>query len=176
VDDDHAEWNDYPGSELADLCETEPLSYVRTIGSYEVQRFWSNASAKNGHDPCVPLIAAPYYNSVPVLNDAVTYASNTTVTAKGVKVPLGTSKTIQVQLFSDAPTSDWTLSAQDASYLFGGTTQLTFAWDQTSGNNGDTRALTITRVANGPSGATEFAIYSTQSSSSYHAYYGIAGN
>ncbi len=176
VDEDHAEWNDYPGSELADLCETEPLSYQRTLGSYEVQRFWSNSSAKSGHDPCVPLIAAPYYNSVPVLNDAVTYTSSSVVTAKGVTVPLGTSKTIQVQLFSDAPTSDWTLQADDASYLFGGTTQLTFSWDQTSGNNGDTRALTITRVANGPSGATEFVIYSTQSSSSYHAYYGIAGN
>lgn len=174
VDEAHAEWNQYPGSELGDLCETEPLSYQRTIGSYEIQRFWSNASAKNGHDPCVPVISAPYYNAVPVLTDDVTY--DTTVTAKGVTVPLGTSRTIDVQLFSDAETSDWTLQAQDSSYLFGGATELTFSWDTASGNNGDTRALTITRVANGASGATEFVIFSTQSTSSYHAYYGIAGN
>jgi hypothetical protein len=36
--------------------------------------------------------------------------------------------------------------------------------------------LTITRVNDGASGGTEFVIYSTQSSSSSHAYFAVAGN
>jgi hypothetical protein len=177
VDLAHIIWTQYPGNELADMCETEGLSYQRLIGPYLTARFWSNPSAANGHDPCAPVIAAPYYNSVPVTNDAVTLMlSGQSVMTEGVVVPLGMSVTVDVQLFSDAPTAPWTVQAQDSSYLFGGTPELTFTWDQTMGNNGDTLHLTITRVANDTSGGTEFVIYSTQSSSSYHAYFAVAGN
>jgi len=177
VDSDHIIWTQYPGDELADLCEDEALSYQRLIGTYLTARFWSNPSAMAGHDPCAPAIAAAYYNSVPVTTDTVSLMlSGQSVNTKGVTVPLGQSATIDVQLFSDAPTTPWTVQAQDASYLFGGATELTFTWDQTSGNNGDTLHLTITRVNDGASGGTEFVIYSTQSSSSSHAYFAVAGN
>ncbi len=177
VDSDHIIWTQYPGDELADLCEDEALSYQRLIGTYLTARFWSNPSAASGHDPCGPAIAGAYYNSVPVTTDNVTLMlSGQSVNTKGVTVPLGKSVTIDVQLFSDAETMPWTVQAQDASYLFGGMTELTFTWDQTMGNNGDTLHLTITRVNNGASGGTEFVIYSTQSSSSYHAYFSVAGN
>jgi hypothetical protein len=178
VDLDHVIWTQYPGNELADLCEDESLSYQRLIGSYLTARFWSNTSAMAGHDPCAPAISAVYYNSVPVMNDDITFmASGQSVSTKGVSVPLGKSVTVDVQLFSDAPTVPWALQAQDASsYLFGGPTELTFTWDTTMGNNGDTVHLTITRVANDPNGGSELVIYSTQSSSSYHAYFALAGN
>ncbi len=180
VDQDDIIWNQYPGWELGDLCEVEALSYQRLIGSYLTARFWSNIGAKTGHDPCAPMIAQPYYNSVPVTADDVTLTlSQGSVITKGVSVPLNTSKTIDVQLFSDAPTTPWTVQAQDSSYLFGtGSPELTFTWDATTGNNGDTLHLTMTRVQNNASiGGTEFVIYSQQGSGgNWHAYFAVAGN
>lgn len=174
IDQAHAVWSEDPGYELADLCEVEALSYQRMIGNSLVARFWSNASAAQGHDPCAPPIAAAYYNAVPVLPDTVSITlSSQAVATSGVAVPLHQSKTIAVQLFSDAPTTDWMLQAQD---LSSSGSELTFAWDDASGNNGDTRELTITRQANGANGGTEFVIYSQQSSSSWHAYFAVAGD
>jgi hypothetical protein len=173
VDQAHAIWNSDPGSEIGDLCGTEALSYQRMVGTSLVARFWSNSAANQGHDPCAPPIAAPYYNSVPVLPDTVTVTlDGQMVTTSGVTVPLNTSKTINVQLFSDAPTSDWTLEAQDSA----SGAELTFSWDTPSGNNGATRALTITRVGNGSIGGSELVIYSQHSTSDYHAYFALAGN
>ena len=173
VDQAHAIWSSIPGYELGDLCEFEALSYQRMIGSSLVARFWSNSAAAQGHDPCAPAIPDPYYNAVPVLPDQVSITLfSQQVTTDGVSVPLHQSKTIAVQLFSDAPTSDWGLQAQD---LSSSGSELTFSWDQTSGNDGATRELTITRQANAASGGTEFVIYSQQSSSSWHAYFAVAG-
>ncbi len=65
----------------------------------------------------------------PVLNDTVTldyYGQN--VSTK-VRVTLGNSKAIDVQLFSDAEAADWSVSAVDATY---GTSQpktLDLTWD-----------------------------------------------
>ncbi|HEY2366028.1 MAG TPA: hypothetical protein VGH87_06565, partial [Polyangiaceae bacterium] len=65
------------------------------------------------------------------------------------------TKTIEVQLFSDAPTSDWNVDAVDVKDPAG----FTFSWDRQTGNNGDTLHLTITRTLGSSS---EFAITSTQ--------------
>ena len=173
VDVAHAIWSADPGYELGDLCEVESLSYQRMIGNSLVARFWSNTAAAQGHDPCAPAIADVYYNSVPVLPDQVSITLfSQPVTTDGVSVPLHQSKTIAVQLFSDAPTTDWSLQAQD---LSSSGSELAFTWDDTTGNNGDTRQLTITRAQNDANGGTEFVIYSQQSSSSWHAYFAVAG-
>jgi hypothetical protein len=176
MDPDHVIWGLFPGAEVGDLCEMEYLSYQRLLGVNLVARFWSNASAAAGHDPCVPPIPAPYFNAVPVLPDPVGLFQGALVT-QGVTVPLGTSVTIDVQLFSDAPTGDWTLEAEDSSvFAASGPTELSFAWDVPSGNNGDTRKLTIARVKDGAIGGTEFVIHSYASASRWHEYFGVAGN
>jgi hypothetical protein len=80
------------------------------------------------------------------------------VVTKGVQIAVGQSKTVDVSLFSDGPTSDWMVQAID-------TTQppaLTFSWDAQTGNNGDTLHLTITRTA---STSSEFVIESTSGTS-----------
>ena len=67
----------------------------------------------------------------------------------GVLVEPGSSRTIEVHLASDAPTSGpWTVSATEK----GGPQApadpdnlLSFAWDKTTGQNGDVLHLTITR-------------------------------
>ncbi len=155
TDVDHLIWNYVPGAEVADMCDLEPQSFQRLVGSYVVQRSWSNASALAGHDPCVPVLAQPYFNAAPVLTvkQNITFQSQVQTT-NGLQLALGESKTIAVQLFSDAPTSDWSVDAVDTTQPPG----FSFSWDAQTGNNGDTLHLTITRTA---ASASEFAIEST---------------
>jgi len=171
-------WSRFPGAEIGDLCEVESLSFQRLIGFDLLSRFWSNSAAAAGHDPCAPPITFPYFNSVPVLPDQipVTIYSGQVIT-NGVAVPLGTSKTIDVQLYSDAPTGDWNVEADDAAnFASVNAGELQFSWNKTTGNNGDTLQLTITRVKNGAQGGTEIVIRSYQSAAIWHAYYAWAGN
>ena len=177
VDTDHMVWNLMPLGELGDMCAYEPQSFQRLVGAYMVQRPWSNASALAGHDPCVPVLGTPYFNSAPVLTDTVTldyYGQE--VPTYGIQIPLNQSKTIDVQLFSDAPTTDWTVQAVDSSYGTMGPQELQFTWDKQSGNNGDTLHLTITRVANGAYDGSEFILYSEQGLTMANLWFGFVGN
>ncbi len=177
VDLDHMVWNIMPLGEVGDMCAYEPQSYQRLVGSYMVQRPWSNLSAKAGHDPCVPTLTDPYFNAAPVLGDTVTldyYGQQ--VKTKGVTIPVGQSKTIDVELFSDAPTADWSVQAVDATYGTSQPKQLSFTWDAQKGNNGTVLHLTITRVANGPYGGSEFFIYSQRGYTTANMWFGFAAN
>jgi hypothetical protein len=115
-----------------------------------VQRTWSNVSAKASHDPCVPLSAGPFFDSAPVLTDTVTFASSITgnVATKGVMIPVGQSKSIEVDLFSDGDTGGpWTVAAQDILHeRLDLASSLSFTWDRTQGVNGEKLHLTITVV------------------------------
>jgi hypothetical protein len=155
-DVDHLVWSYVPGAEVADMCDLEPSSFQPIVGSYFAQRSWSNASALAGHDPCVPVLAQPYFAAAPLLTakQDITFQSQV-MTTNGVEIPVGQTKTIEVQLFSDAPTSDWNVDAIDVKDPSG----FTFSWDRQTGNNGDTLHLTITRTL---ASSSEFAITSTQ--------------
>jgi hypothetical protein len=110
---------------------------------FTVQRSWSNKSAKAGHDPCVPAaMGQAYFNSVPVFNDTISIMG---APMKGVKIAAGQSKTIDVDLFSDAATSGpWTVKAIDLlSYSNGGSPYLNFSFDEDKGQNGQKLHLTI---------------------------------
>jgi hypothetical protein len=159
TDSDHLIWSFIPGAEIADMCALEPQSFQRLVGPYIVERPWSNASALAGHDPCVPVLSQPYFNAMPLFTEDVNIAFQVHyVVTKGVQIAVGQSKTVDVSLFSDGPTSDWMVQAID-------TTQppaLTFSWDAQTGNNGDTLHLTITRTA---STSSEFVIESTSGTS-----------
>ena len=178
MDSPHAAWSVFPGAEVGDLCELEELSYQRLVGTSLVARFWSNSAAAAGHDPCAPAISLPYFNSIPVLPDQIGIKlPGGTFLTDGVVVPVGTSATIDVQLFSDAPTGDWFVEADDAAnFAQVSPGELAFTWDTTTGNNGDTLHLTITRTKNGSFGNTEFVIRSFASSTIWHEYLGLAGN
>jgi hypothetical protein len=166
------------GGEAADLCQPEGAAadYTPSDVGYAVQRIWSNQLAADSHDPCAPDLAGlPFFNSAPVLDETVTFSSalTGTVTTKGVTIPLGTSQTIEVDLFSDAPTSGpWTVTAADllsreySSY--GIEPSMSFQWDTTQGANGDKLHLTITvTAASAFGGAHAFVITSTLGSRSY---------
>ncbi|HEY1957272.1 MAG TPA: hypothetical protein VGH28_16750 [Polyangiaceae bacterium] len=152
-DGDHAVWALLGGGEAGDLCEPEGdwAYFAPPELQHSVQRTWSNASAAASHDPCVPTRGVAFFDSAPVLDDTVTFTSGFTgpVTSKGVVIPNGQSKTIEVDLFSDGDTGGpWTVDAYDVLSTYYGSyglpETLGFAWDRTSGQNGEKLHLTIT--------------------------------
>ena len=92
----------------------------------------------------------------------------TEVTTRGVSVPLGESRTIDVELEADGPTDDWTITATSNG-------ELAFAWDTQHGSAGDTLRLTITRLANGPWRGSEIALAATHADTANH-WYAFIGN
>jgi hypothetical protein len=85
-----------------------------------------------------------------------------TVTMKGVAIPVGQSKTIDIALFSDGDTNGpWQVEAYDTDMLLGNAQSLSFSFDKTSGQNGDILHLTINVIQQGTSGVETFVLYST---------------
>ena len=155
VDSDHIIWDLLSvGGEAGDLCQPERPDAIFTpsdVGN-AVQRTWSNALAAASHDPCAPDLAGqPFFDSAPVLDETVTFTSiiTGTIMTKGVTIPVGGSRTIEVDLFSDSATSGpWTVRADDLLnrdyFSYGLAKTLSFQWDRTQGTNGEKLHLTIT--------------------------------
>lgn len=179
VDTDHIVWEfALGGGEVGDMCAQFPDAFYpdTTIGHY-VQRTWSNKAALGAHDPCVPAAAGAYFNTFPVLPDTITLGGGgQSFSTKGVHIPLGMSKTIPLELFSDAPTnSDWAVSAIDGAQLQGQAPQLSFSFDKKLGQNGDTIMMTITVNKASQFGAEAFVIESTLLGK-VHLWVGLVGN
>jgi hypothetical protein len=174
VDKDHLVWDLLGGGEAGDLCEPEsPAVYITPADiGHMVQRTWSNLQAQGSHDPCAPDIAGAFFDAAPVLTETVTFSSTITgtITSKGVTIPVGQSKTIEVDLFSDGdPGGPWTVTAEDVLYKYYGSygipKSLSFAWDRTQGLNGEKLHLTVTVTsASIIAGAHAFMITSSNGS------------
>jgi hypothetical protein len=171
-DSDHAVWSLLGGGEAGDLCEPAGPTVDITPGDigYPVQRTWSNIAAKASHDPCVPHIAgSAYFAAAPVLSKTVMFSTSFTgdVTTKGIVIPMGSSATIEVDLFSDAALTG-PIKVEAADLLnslygsYGFAKSLDFAWDRTSGVNGEKLHLTVTVTASSfLGGAHAFSIAAT---------------
>lgn len=139
----YTDWNLVTGGEVADFCTPMNDIYFKPADfPFTVQRSWSNAAAVAGHDPCVPASPGPYFAAVPVLPGTLhgTYYGQS-FTSEGAHVALGASIDVEVDLFSDAPTDAFAVSATSSG------ANLDFSWDRASGSNGDVLTLTITRNA-----------------------------
>jgi hypothetical protein len=114
-------------TENGDSCELYQDSYIRSTEAgfaYSVQRLWSNAQAKAGHDPCVPAPTDPYFTVVPLATESITvnmgiYGGSTKSRSRGYAIPVGTTRLIEVGFISDAPMEDWTIDAQEGTPIFG---------------------------------------------------------
>jgi hypothetical protein len=199
VDAAHIYWDTAQGgSEIADMCENDPEAYDNVIPgltSYFVQRYWSNASMSAGHDPCVPeLPNTVFFQSAAELSTAVTINAGTggNVSTKGVHIPVGSTGTVTLDLYSDGSTSDWQVAVQDYStwYAYTACQSATQCNGQTmnitlsagSGNNGDKITATIKPTKAPPantypgSGYDIFVVTSTQPSTGYqHFWFGLVG-
>jgi hypothetical protein len=151
------------GGEVGDMCELEGETWFEPADlPFTVQRMWSNTAAASGGDPCLPRIAGEaYFNSAPVLTDAVMVSAlGTALTTRGIAVAAGATKTIELDLFSDAPTPDaWALSASE--FPPSTPSRLSFTFDSTTGLNGDKRQLTVHAAPGAAPGAASFMIVST---------------
>jgi hypothetical protein len=181
TDDAHAAFQVGTWGEVCDLCEYAPDSEFRPSDVPGLsQRCWSNLAAALGHDPCVPAVSQPYFNAVPVTTDTVAVTwSGYTFAAQGVRVPVGQTTTIEVDLFSDGPTPDWTVEALDyASTFDGGAPALELALDRISGNNGTKLQLSITVLrADENYGGEVFVLESMGSDGVMRSYWnGVVGN
>jgi hypothetical protein len=166
-------WTVVTGGEVADMCEfNQDSNVVPPGGTFMVQRTWSNAAAAAGQNPCVPVVTStPYFNTHAVLPDTVSVVftnppptPNTVVSTPGVTIPIGTSQTIDVDLYSEAATSGpWKVTAFDYNALVNrGAARLSFSFDSDTGQNGDTLHLTITASSVDPMlGVEPFLLFST---------------
>jgi len=156
-------------SELGDACEFYRDS---TMGSttdfpFTVQRQWSNASAKAGHDPCVPAAHGTYFNVTPLAMEDITLdltavGGGPKEKAKGYTVPIGQTKTIPLGFYSDAAMDSWSIKAIEGGAL--GTSQkgrLTLTLDVTSGKNGQKAYLTVKANIQGKTKGELLSIVST---------------
>ena len=187
-DADHVAWASLAGGELGDMCAGfGNVFYKPSDLPYLVQRTWSNKAAAASLDPCQPDGATPNFNAAAVLNNTVkVVVESSTVSTKGITIPVGGTKTVELDLFSSAKTSGpFTVQAYDAaSYVsmggapaeldvsFGGKTTAT-------GQNGDKLELTVKVLQADPSGGEMFLLVSTLGSgaSAVQTYWvGLVGN
>jgi hypothetical protein len=132
------------GGEVADMCAQWPSSFFVPAGfPYMVQRAWSNSAVVAGLDPCQPELAGEtFFNAVPVLGDTVSISDGTnTYSTLGARIAVGASRVLDVNLYSEADVGPWTVQALNVPL---GGSNLDFAWDRATGNNGDTLHLTVT--------------------------------
>jgi hypothetical protein len=151
------------GGELADMCaQNYDAFFVDPSVGYTVQRTWSNKAAAASDDPCVPAPSGVvFFDAAPVMPDKIPLNLGQVVDVTGVKIGVGQSATIPVELFSDASMGAWALTAEDGNFLQGGSPQLSFKFDKTTGKNGDIVHLTITVLAQGNDGIETFAVGSS---------------
>jgi hypothetical protein len=182
VDQAHLIWElALGGGETGDMCAQFPGSFYKfpDIG-YTVQRGWSNLSAAGYHDPCVPeLPNEVYFNAAPVFPDQIDVGFGP---ISGVKIPVGSSKTIELDMFSEAATGGpWNVDVIDLDALMGGGATLGFSLDRSSGQNGEKLHLTIDALSQGQYGVGVFIVVShmgqfNQTNPQQHWWIGLVGH
>jgi hypothetical protein len=183
IDTAHAYWQRVlGGGEVGDMCAQFPQAFVKfpELPLYTVQRTWSNKAAKAGHDPCQPIFPGEgaYFNASPDLQDTISVTfMGMPVTYKGVEIPLGQSKTIDLDLFSDGPANPWTVEAKDLASLLNpmAPPALGLSLDATQGQNGQKLHLTITVMTAGKRGTETFLIVNKDANGNENWWIGVVG-
>ncbi|MEO7109488.1 MAG: hypothetical protein ABI183_03530 [Polyangiaceae bacterium] len=174
ADDDHKVYGVVlAASELGGMCSWEMPSVAKPAAvDFQTSRIWSNAAALAGHDPCLPAPSEPYFATVPDLPDQApipeyeSYGANGQIvaggTTKGLRLKVGETKTIDLVLYCDGPTSGpWTVEPQEI-VAAGQKPALTLSLDRQSGVNGEKLHLTVTRnTATRPGHGNSILIYSS---------------
>jgi len=149
----------FAGGEAGDLCELTSNNSVRPedIGLL-VQRTWSNRAALAGHEPCVPAAGVVTFGAFAAQSDHI--GDNPAIT-------IPNEKTIQVQLWSDAPMDTFAITAADLAQTQGKKPELTVTFpdgsNSASGKNGDILELTVKPIGPGtyPGGASVLLLEAT---------------
>ena len=101
------------------------------------------AECDPNYDPCVPVANQdPYFGAAVVMTDMFNISGIPGKTT-GIKLMAGESATVDVKLFSTAPTKPFKVTPHDISDFYGGAPHLTMTLDKNTGINGDTLKLTV---------------------------------
>jgi hypothetical protein len=175
TDPAHVAFEYVTSEELMDMCTLIPdgtghgAFYTPPDFPYLMQRGWSNLAASQWKNPCLPVPAGEvYFDSVPVLPDSFSIPDifNVATPTQGVKVAVGQTKTVEIDLWSDGPMSGpWTVRA-----LEDGTSSLDLTLDKATGQNGDKLELTV-KVKDTKAGGAEFVLLVSTLGSQQGAFY-----
>ena len=163
-------------SENGDACEfyrDSDLAAGESDVAFPVQRQWSNASAKAGHDPCVPVFKGEkYFNVTPLALDDIDVdlasIGGDIASTKGIKVKVGEPRQIPLGFYSDGPIGAWTIKAVMGGIAGGSSGDVDLSLDVTDGQNGQKAYLTVTVNAAGKSGSELLTVVSTRSGASHY--------
>jgi hypothetical protein len=178
VADDQFAWDVAGYHGIGGMCATwnDPQTFAPPTVLHALSFGWSNQAAQQGHNPCVPQATGTvYFNAAPVLTDSIAVAmSGTSLQSKGVHIPAGQSKTIDIDLFSDGPTSGaWSVDAVE--FTTGASPSLDLTLDKASGQNGDVLHLTIA-VAPNPSQSWQAFVVRSTFGTTTNGWPGLVGN
>ena len=102
---------------------------------------------------------------------------SSTQPTKGILIPLGSKRTIQVDLLSDGPVDGpWRVTAYDLGAWRGLDPQLKFSFDEQLGVNGDHLQLTISALQQDLYyGAEPFFLRFSRRGRTAHLWFGVVG-
>lgn len=142
--------------------------------NFVVQRQWSNASGKAGHDPCVPAFkGTTYFNTTPLnLEDIdvdLSALGGSTATTKGFKVKVGATRQIPLGFYSDGAMAPWTIKAISGGIAGGrGSGAVDLTLDVTEGQNGQKAYLSVTVNTAGKTNSELITIVSQRGGTSHY--------
>ncbi len=167
------------GGEVGDMCAQFPNVFTTFPPfNYVVQRTWSNAAANAGRDPCQPELPGEVYaGAAPVLPDmSPLNTGGQPVNVRSITIPVGQTKSIPVDVFSEGPTSGpFTFTAVDPAPMLGSPQLLDLTVTPSTGVNGDVAMVTIDVLQAGPGNVELFYVTAVQGSSQA-IWFGTVGN
>ena len=175
---DGVAWALASGGENADMCTfNRDAFFTPDTYPFTVERSWSNSAAFAGKDPCVPAVAGPYFGAAPSITDTVPIDFGGGPTpVKGIKIPVGQTRTVDVQVFSTNGGGAMTIDLTDLGQWLGGGTTLKLSLDKTSAQPGEIIHLTIQRTGtNSKYGVSPFVLESHRTGRAL-SWYGLVGD
>ncbi len=115
--------------------------------------------------------------SSPLLDDVIQYQPpvGQPVAVKGVHIPVGQTKTVEVDLFSDGEVGPWNVRAIDVGTLFGQPASLQFTFDAQTGQNGQKLHLDI-HATKATAAKYEVFMLVSELGGRQHVWVGLVGN
>ncbi|HVV87121.1 MAG TPA: hypothetical protein VHE35_28975 [Kofleriaceae bacterium] len=182
VDPAHSIWDFVYGGETADMCVGADTTYWVDPADmhYAIQRTWSNAIARAGHDPCVGEAQATYYQTIPDQPDQVTLddGAGDRESTHGVKLAMGASGTLTLHVYADQPDAGpFNVAVDDLNHWFtGGRSYLTITSPTGEFHVGDLITVPVTVTGRDPAvGAEGFVVTTTPPTGPSTYYYGVVG-
>ena len=154
ADNNHIIWDIATGGEVSDMCDDNADTNFTPEGAkYMIQRSWSERRGEGGEEPLRPPTRRRTRTSTASPSSTTVSRSATTARRsrpRARRSPSGPTGTVEVQLYSEAPTKGpWTVTAWDYNDYNGfGAKNINVTFMETgtstaTGSNGDTLHLVV---------------------------------